>query len=373
MPRRKLGERCVGPYPHRRGWRLRIFEADGTRRSRTFSTRARAEAYKQLFSADAARGDTTVDQAIEAYEKHLRDEKQNKPKSYTETLRRLRRFFPDGKLELDMLTPVTARAAYKALVDAGLAADSHRNMLAEAKTFLRWCMAQHWIARSPLEEVKGTQKRRHGKKQLRLDEARAWAAKAHELAGKEQGAVAALLTLYLGLRVSEVVKARVRDVDDGARLFWVEDTKTEAGRRQLEVPKPLHPHLARLAKGRAGSDWLFAAETGRTGHHDRKWPLRWVRDICIAAGVTAVTAHGMRGLLSTMAVEAGLAGHLVAATMGHESFSTTARSYADRHTVDRARRRKAIDKLGNDPQIHKSKPKVSRSGIVIEDRTEEDT
>jgi hypothetical protein len=49
------------------------------------------------------------------------------------------------------------------------------------------------------------------------------------------------------------------------------------------------------------------------------------------AGVPEITAHGMRGLHSTLAVDSGITGHAVAAALGHESFEkTTAESYVRR-------------------------------------------
>jgi integrase len=36
-----------------------------------------------------------------------------------------------------------------------------------------------------------------------------------------------------------------------------------------------------------------------------------------------VTAHGMRGLHSTLAIEAGMTGAVVAASLGHEHVSAT--------------------------------------------------
>lgn len=40
-----------------------------------------------------------------------------------------------------------------------------------------------------------------------------------------------------------------------------------------------------------------------------------------------VTAHGMRGLHSTLTMEAGVTGAVVAASLGHEHVSTTVQSY----------------------------------------------
>lgn len=41
-----------------------------------------------------------------------------------------------------------------------------------------------------------------------------------------------------------------------------------------------------------------------------------------------MTAHAIRGLLATLTAERGLAGHLIAATLGHEDEKTTMTAYA---------------------------------------------
>lgn len=45
--------------------------------------------------------------------------------------------------------------------------DGHLGPLAEAKTFLGWCVDQRWMKANPLKEVKGVGKHKHGKLQLR--------------------------------------------------------------------------------------------------------------------------------------------------------------------------------------------------------------
>src|SRR5207249_8853404 len=125
------------------------------------------------------------------------------------------------------------------------AADSHRNMLAEAKSLLKWCaVVKKWIARNPLDGVEGKGKRRHGKPQLRIDEARKWIATATALADAgEAGAVAAMMALLLGMRASEIVSRVARGLDDEGHLLWIPETKTEAGRRTPRRPAALPPFL----------------------------------------------------------------------------------------------------------------------------------
>ena len=70
-----------------------------------------------------------------------------------------------------------------------------------------------------------------------------------------------------------------------------------------------------------------------------------MRRICVASGVPAVSAHGMRGLHATLAMEAGVSGHAVAASLGHESVGTTVRSYADVEAVQGAQQRRMLKVL----------------------------
>lgn len=359
MGRRRKGERVLGPYEDGSLWQVIVVDANRRRRYRRFETRAAAEQYVGLFAERITRAATTIHEALDAYERYLSVEKGNKPKSWKETMRRLRVFIPERAqdLVLDALPEHVADGWYRELVEARdeegrpvYAVDSHRNYLAEARSFFKWCILKRWLSENPLANTQGEGRRRHGKDQLRIDEARKWMAKACELADQgEDGAVAALMTLLLGMRASEVVSRQVRDVDDEGRLLWIPSSKTEAGRRKLEVPEVLRPRLLAVVDGRPGDQLLFRGRTGkgrgRAAHRDRKWPTTWVQTICELAGVPVITSHGMRGLHGTLAVDAGLSPHLVAASLGHESFSTTETSYAKKDTVAAAKRRKGISVL----------------------------
>lgn len=363
---RKRGERVLGPYPHRGIWRVIVVTPDAARKRRpvTFPTRERAAAYKRSYEKDIAACASAVNEAIDAYEKHLIG-KGNAPVSVKLTLYRIGSFFPDGDTPLNLLTrPVCARLyrdlAARPVLDGKnpdgtqrtrpMAPDTHRNMLLEARSFLRWCVGQFWIKENPLEGVEGIEKRRHGKKQLRFDEARTWRAKALELAPKEPGAVAALMTLLLGMRASEITGLLVRDVDDEGRLLWITKSKTKKGERILEVgDDELRALLVKLAGERPAGEYLFRAERSKTGRHDRKWPLLQVQRICTLAGVEKVTAHGMRGLNTTLGaverVARGLSLRELSDAVGHESTSTTTTSYIDPEQLERAKRRRALTVL----------------------------
>jgi integrase len=288
-----------------------------------------------------------VGEAIDAYELYMRDDKGNKPVSVTETTRRLRRFFPQHDLLLASVDEKRASAYYEARWTKKdgqpISVDYHRNTLAEARSFLKWCVVKKkWLDRNPFEGVEGVGRRKHGKPQLRIDEARRWLDAAMHIAEQDEaGAVAAMLTLLLGLRASEVVRRVVRDIDDGGRLLWIPGGKTAAARRTLEVPNLMRPYLRELIEGKQPLDLVF-------GYHDRGWVREWVQRICKVAGVPVVSAHGMRGLHSTLAVDAGITSHAVASALGHESFSTTSQSYARPEALDRARQARVLGALRNE-------------------------
>src|SRR5262249_44423046 len=122
------------------------------------------------------------------------------------------------------------------------------------------------------------------------------------------------------------------------RLLWIPESKTEAGRRTLVVPDMLRPLLSSLAEGKKSTDLLF-------GQHDRSWPRKWGQKICREVRVPEVTAHGMRGLHSTLALEAGQTAPVVAAALGHESPTTTLASYAAPGAGTAARQRRTLQVL----------------------------
>lgn len=178
------------------------------------------------------------------------------------------------------------------------------------------------LRKNPLDGVEPIGRPRTGKPQLRIDEARRWMRKAHELAAQgKPGAVAALMTLLMGLRASEVVNRTVRDLDDQGRLLWIPEAKTEAGKRHVRIPAEIQPYLRKLATDKLPLAKLF-------GEHDRNWPRDWVKKICQLAKVPEVCAHSMRGLHATLAIQAGASPDLVARTLGHESSAMTLSAYA---------------------------------------------
>jgi integrase len=263
--------------------------------------------------------------------------KQNRSTSIATTLHRLRSFFPERSIEVREHDRSSCQRLYTRLASTAKP-DTHRNTLAEARTFFKWCVKTGKTSANPLDGVEGVGRRRKGKPQLRIDEARRWLAEGEKLAVREAGAVAAMASLLMGLRASEIITREVRDLDDDGRLLWIPSAKTEAGRRTVEVPDVLRPCLVRLAKGRGRSERLF-------GEHWRDWVRKWVRRICRAAGVPLVSAHSMRGLHSSLAIQRGVTAHEVARTLGHASPNVTREHYATVEAQESDVQRRALTVL----------------------------
>lgn len=359
------GPGVYGPYQRRGSWILIIRAVGGGNGiSRSFSeerlAKAAIPAWRAFVAAQQAQRQTrTVGGAIDEYERFLLDDGH---KQATETIRRCRSFFVDDiDNGIASLTPKRCATIYAALTkrkrlrregkggkfrtvktDKSLSATTQRGMYTHAKTFLKWCVKQRWLKANPLEAVEPRGKIKRGKPQLRIDEARKWLAKALELAPKEPGAVAALCALLLGMRATEITQRQVRDLDDDGRLLWIPESKTEAGRRTVEVPEMLRPLLHALAAGRAGDALLFGSRFTRVGGqatsepHLRGWPLFWTKKIAGLAGVPPVSAHSMRGLFASTAARAGTATHIVAATLGHASEAVTLGNYVQPGAVAEA-------------------------------------
>ena len=346
MARRKQGKRVLGPYLFRgRQWQLVIVDAEGKRDPVYFETEKEALAMRRAIQKEIGEvEEKTVSEAIDAYELYLRDEKGNKPNSIDMTVRRVRSFFTEPNLLLARLDKKRAAACYEALTKR-VAVDTHRNMLAEARSFLKWCTVKKgWVAANSLDGVEGIGRRNHGKPQLRIDEARRWQAKAEELIKSgDEGALAADMALLMALRATEITKRRVRDLDDGGALLWIEGAKTEKSNGAVVVPELLRPHLLQLVRGRSPDAVIFEASGG--GVHWRDWIRENVQRICRLAKVPEVCAHSMRGLHATLAAERGETVRAVQEALRHEDARTTVQSYVAPSALRNATQKRAVLKV----------------------------
>ena len=372
--------RIFGPYQQHRKWRLVARYPDGSREVFPFDSEASAKrAKREMYRA--AEGHTTIEQAIAQYERHLLKSKGNKSRSVSTTIGRLRTWLA-AMTVISEATAARIAAAYEqrcgqVLLDAEgnprldengkpktIAVDTHRNELAEVKTFFAWCVTQRWLQRNPAADVQPVGKRRRGKRrrskrQLRLGEAQTFGAFLIERAsGGDESALALAVALELQLRAGEIVQLRARDVDQGVYggrklvILWVADDdgqqlKSDAARRQLIVESPKLAELLRQrAKGRLPGAWLFPSPRSQSGHRGHTWLRKRAAKLCEAAGVEYVCPHGLRGSGATLAELDLVLESELTRRMGHESATTAEQAYLAPGTRQLARARRGARVIG---------------------------
>jgi len=363
--RRANGEpKIYGPYKHRDQWRVHVVTRRGGKGKtvyETFETRALADAFI-AGARDEAQG-VTVSAAIEGFLAHKRE------------LELVDATVESAEDRLAMLLSGCMSRPIRHLVGRGpelysaaqiypeghrqagqrRAADTHRNALAMAKDFGRFCVRQKWLKADPWAEVDPVGRKVLGadKSRLTVDESRKLQAYCHKHAASDPGAVLTLAYLLLGPRASELVKRDVRDLDDGGRLLWIGRTKTKAGRRRLLVPDELVPLLVGVAAGRPGDAPLFVHPEKRRRRGRSPGGARWsrhvayghVKRVCVAAGVPELPPQALRRTQATLATDAGATALMVAAHLGHdvaEAPAVTGKAYIGRDAASDAQAERAF-------------------------------
>lgn len=344
--------RVYGPYPARSGYRMVVVDGSA-RKSIVVPSLAAAEKLRaDLEQTLTARGTRPMSDALAEYQDYLL--RVRGAVTARNIARAIERFLGE-QTSVGAITPARAAALYEAetrrMLDGKgkpVAAASHRTVLGQCKRFYAWAVEKGYAAQNPFAGVKPVGKPKVGKAQLRIDEARRFVALAlqHAQSG-DRAATCALMALLLGMRAGEVLCRVVRDLDDSGRVLWITKGKTDNARRRLNVPDILRPLLVRCAEGKAPDAFLF----GNSPVHPDKpltdaWLWTRIQKLCTEAGVPRISTHSLRGLHSTLALEAGATSSAVAAALGHGSFQITAKHYAAPGTMERMRSRVVEETLG---------------------------
>lgn len=362
---RNVGERIHGPYRRERKgrvvWRVVIVgqrrEDSGHRGRVTHTCPSEEEALALISTLRAKSGARTVGKTVEEYLLYLKA-KGNRERSIDTTRDRLSGLLkPLWGLPLAEVTPHRAMATYQTYA-ADRSPDTHRNALNQARSYRRWCNKQGWVKTNPWAEVEPMGRRSAGKPQLEPDEARRFARLCLDRALFDDGAAAALLCLYLGLRAGEVVGLEKRALNLETGLLSVRVSKTRAGVRRLEIPAVLVPAL----KARIERPVIFP--------YRREWVRDSVQRLCLVAGVPVVCAHGLRGTHATLATAAGLTPKMVAGSLGHESDQVTRTNYIAPGTIERAHNRSIEQRLDSGNSVGKVVP---RCGVGPKSRARSET
>lgn len=347
MARQRSGRISVyKPRRHRKKWRIEVRDCFTGKRSylNYDSEKAARRGYKKLVEEAARHQAPTALEVLPSYRNYLL-EKGNKESSVTTSMYRLEKFFEGNTSPIGLLTCKDVESMYASRCKT-TRADTSRNELNQVKTFFRWLVKTGRLSESPAEEIEPvfSGRRRKGKAQLRPAEARRFLDLAvSEAREGNDGSLACAMALLLGLRQSEITGRLVRDVDLFAKVLYVEDAKTQAGNRAVEIPKVLYEILKHRIGERQPLELLFPNERGNV--HHRSWVRENAMRICKKLGLPRVTAHGLRGTHASLARRAGVTGHVVSQQLGHASYQVTQDHYLAEGVDEEQKRRTAIHVL----------------------------
>lgn len=286
----KSAARVLGPYANADKWRLVLLDG-AARKSLVADTYEGALKLRDdLLRQIQAHVYRTCDEALAEYLAGLQA-RGILPETITKIGRMLRRFL---SLDEPLSALSTERAEQMYLAESQrlktngepIAPDSHHLLLRRVKSFYKWAVARCYVDHSPFAEVCPIGRPRRGKLQLR---------------------------------------------------------KTDNARRRLQVPDVLREVLLKHAAGKLPDAPLLGPAGERM--HTRHVLRHRKKQLCQAAKLPLVCPHSLRGLNATLALDAGATAHHVAAALGHSSFATTARHYADASTVANSSLRKVAELL----------------------------
>lgn len=139
-----------------------------------------------------------------------------------------------------------------------------------------------------------------------------------------QTAQIAMVLLYTGMRIDELLSVRCDDVYLKEHYLRGGE-KTEAGKnRIIPILDPVYPIIAFWMLN-SGCEWLIPSKTGtKLDKHNIASRFRTLMKVC---KIEDVHPHTLRHTASSKMVECGLEKTAVQAILGHKNFSTTANKY----------------------------------------------
>jgi site-specific recombinase XerD len=225
----------------------------------------------------------------------------------------------------DTATPDDVRLFQMSLIERGLSIQNRNRIMTGLRFLLKVTMRRHDLA-AEIYHMKEPQKI---PQILSADEAR----RLLTMAGKLQVRVLLSIGYGAGLRVSEVVKLKVKHIDSELGVIRVEQAKGKKDRHVM-----LSPELLALLREWWGvrstkydlgvpvqERWLFPGR--RNGLHlTPRQVTRLFHETVEAAGIKKkLTLHTLRHSFATHLFDRGIDIRTIQALLGHEKLETTAR------------------------------------------------
>ena len=236
-----------------------------------------------------------------------------------------KRFAAYLKRSPDTATAEDVRLFQLQLMENGLSIQNRNRTMTGVRFLLRVTMRRHDLA-AEVFHMKEPQK---NPQILSAGEAK----RLLTMAGKLQVRVLLSIGYGAGLRVSEVVKLKVKHIDSALGIIRVEQAKGKKDRQVMLSPETLDllrewwkVHTAKCDAGvPAGERWLFPGRREGRPLTPRQ-VTRLFHETVEAAGIKKkVTLHTLRHSFATHLFDRGVDIRTIQALLGHEKLETTAR------------------------------------------------
>ena len=268
---------------------------------------------------------------ITDYEAHLLLEKglsNNTNASYCNDVRHLADFVVEKGLTIDKLTPDHLHEFLILVHELGISPRSQARLLSGIKSFFKFLIIEGYLEENPCEFIESPKLERELPDVLSVEEIDAMIAAIPSDKDESLRNHAIIETLYgSGLRVSELVDARISRLDLKERLMIVEGK----GSKQRIVPvSPIAadlieewlPQRNRLNIKPQGEDIIFLNRRGAP--LTRVMIFYIIKSLAELAGIKKnVSPHTLRHSFATHLLEGGANLRAIQEMLGHESISTT--------------------------------------------------
>lgn len=165
--------------------------------------------------------------------------------------------------------------------------------------------------------------------QHKLDDVKAWFA-----ARPARDNLLFLVGINTGLRISDILQLKVRDVD-GKHLVLRE--KKTGKRRFIPINDELAPRFREYCKGRHGSEYLFQSREGINRPITTSMAYRLMREAAAATGLRHIGTHTLRKTFGYHLYQQTKSPQLVCEALGHSDPVITRRYIGiDQDIVDAA-------------------------------------